>query len=128
MHDPALADSEESGPDADDHRQYDHSEKSEKHARRAGNSRRFGICGQTELAHAGNFDLDVIAVEVPGIEIPMAQCQRLVVQVLVNGIAGLDAVGFVILAELDDVRQCALQLVAGPVTPETRPPAKVGTE
>src|ERR1019366_6192581 len=98
---------------------------SQKHARRAGNSRRFGICGQTELAHAGNFDLDVIAVEVPGIEIPMAQCQRLAVQVLVNGIARLDAISFMILADLNDAGQCALQLVASPVSAPASPPAKL---
>src|ERR1035441_2592145 len=125
-HDPVLAGCEETSPGADDQWQYDNCDDPEEHARRAGDFRCFGLGSQTELSHAGNFDLDVIAVEVPGIEIPMAQCQRLVVQVLENGIAGLDAIGFMILGDLNDAYQRAQQLIAGPIAAQAFPPAELG--
>src|ERR1019366_6657993 len=129
MQDPALADSEESAPGTDNQRQCDNSgEPGQCHRRLARGDRCLGVRGQAELAHAWNLDLDAVAVEVPGIEVPMAQCQRLAVQALVNGIAGRHAIRLMVLADLNDACERALQLVAGPAPTPARPPAELGVE
>src|ERR1019366_1821453 len=123
MHDPVVADSEESAPGTDNQRQCDDRNEPEKrHRRLAGGDRGFGVRGQTKLAHAGNLDLDVIAVEVPGIKVHLAQIQSLAVQALVNGIAGRHAIRLMVLADLNDTCERALQLVAGPVAAPVSPP------
>src|ERR1019366_1376970 len=114
--DPGLTDPEESAPGACDQRQCDNSEKPEERRRRLTRvDCRSGISGQPELAHARDLDLDVVAVEMPLIEVPVAQFQSLRVQGLVNAIARRHAVSFVVLADLNDARERALQLVAGPI-------------
>ena len=93
MHDPALADSEESTPGACDQRQCDNSEKpKQRQWRLTGSDCGFGEGGQPELPHAGDLDLDVVAVEMPLIEVPVAQLQGLGVQDLINGIARRHAI------------------------------------
>src|ERR1035441_4491327 len=96
MQDPALADSEESGPGADDQRQCDdRNDPEHSHRCLVRSDYGFGMRGQAELAHAGNFDLDVTAVEVPLIEMPVAQFPRLARQMRVYSSSGLTAVGAV---------------------------------